>query len=597
MRNITIYIAILIAALSTTNTYAQVAFTESNLPIIVINTYGNTINNEKPVGSRMMVIFHEDGGKNYLADTSKIRALNYNGDITIKIRGHSSQLIDKKPYSIHTTLQSGDNNNVSLLGLPAENDWVLNNIAYDPSYIRDYISYGLSEQLGNYAPRCQYCEVVIDGDYKGLYILTEKMKANKNRIDIKKTDENSKNTDCGYIFEANRSINSTSWIDYPSNKFGSDSIMYSIKYPKKENISKNQLEFIQNFYRDFTEKVHSRNENIDNGFPSMIDIQSFVDFMLIGEFTSNADIYQYSTYFHKDIKAKLRAGPVWDFNLTFGNDIRKNRSQHDLWQFSNYTNEGAMFWKELFNCPTFRCHLSKRWHELTAAGQPLEYKSVCSFIDETVSTLTNAIQRDCIRWGKNDQHESNIGSMKEWIRKRIEWMNSNIGSCEQCKYENVPKLVISRINYNPRHAGPVSSDELEFIEITNNSDEQVNLAGIYFGGTGFNYVFPSNSSLMPNEKAIICSDSLQFIAHYGQIPFGQYARHLSNQSQRLVLYDAWGNLIDEVTYSCNPPWPKATNGQGSFLELNDLNSDNSIAKNWHSAKSISQTKHSRSGQK
>ena len=130
-------------------------------------------------------------------------------------------------------------------------------------------------------------------------------------------------------------------------------------------------------------------------------------------------------------------------------------------------------------------------------------------------------------------------------------------------------------------------NQLEFIEITNNSDEQVNLTGIYFGGLGISYVFPINARLLPHKSAIICSDSIAFKEHYRQNPFGQYARHLSNQSQRLILYDAWGNLIDEVTYSSLPPWPQEPNGQGSFLELIDLNADNSLAENWKAAETIS----------
>ncbi|MBR5984413.1 MAG: CotH kinase family protein [Bacteroidales bacterium] len=585
MRNITIYIVILIAALSTTNTYGQVAFTDSNLPIIVINTCGNTINNENPIRSTMKIIFHEDGNRNYLSDTSNLQALNYNGYIQIKLRGNSSQYQTKKPYSIHTIHVNNDNNNVSLLGLPPENDWVLNNIAFDPSYIRDFISYGLSEKMGNYAPRCRFCEVVIDGNYEGLYVFTEKMKADKNRIDIEKTPENPYNSsDYGYIIKADRDINQTSWFDYPYHTSYCDSIMYSITYPKIENIRPSEIEYMHNYYFELTENIHEQNDAIDIGFPSMIDIQSFIDFMLIGEFSSNVDIYQLSTYLHKDAKGKLRAGPVWDFNLTFGNDIQTNRSRYNVWQFSNYTNEGAKFWTDLFNNSTYRCHMSKRWHEVTAESQPLNYENVCSFIDETQSIIAEAVPRDCARWQTTNHQASNIDSMKNWIQKRVEWMNNNIGSCEQCQDESVPDLVISSINYNPPQQSLINSDKLEFIEITNNSDERVNLTGIYFGGMGLCYTFPVNSFLMPNQKATICSDSLQFVSHYAQIPFGQYTRQLSDQSQRLVLYDAWCNLIDEVTYSCNPPWPEEANGHGYFLELIDINSDNSLAENWRATK-------------
>jgi len=563
--------------------YAQ-DFTSSNLPIVVIETHGNTINNENDIRAKMKIVYHENGQRNYLSDTSNLTDLNYNGNIEIKVRGYTSQSTSKKPYKVHTVNENNENNNVSLLGLPPENDWVLNNISYDPSYIRDYISYGLSEKMGNYAPRCRYCEVVINGDYRGLYVFTEKLKVDKNRIDIEKTPENPQDTTAtGYLIKADRE--EAHWQDYAYNH---QTIDYTVKYPKLEYITPQQMDYIRNYYFKFTELVNSQNNAIDVGIPSMIDIQSFIDYMLMGEFSSNVDIYQLSTFFHKDAKGKLRAGPVWDFNLTFGNDLPTiNRSLYNVWQFSNGSNEGSKFWTDLFNNSTFRCHLSKRWYELTSEHQPLNYETVCSFIEETRLIIEEAVPRDCARWQIANQQTSNIDTLKGWIQKRIEWMNSNIGSNEQCQDEYVPNLVISRINYNPKSQGLVNSDMLEFIEITNNSDDRVNLTGIYFGGMGLSYIFPINSFLQPHQSAIICSDSLQFVNHYAQIPFGQYTRHLSNQSQQLVLLDAWGNLIDAVTYSCNPPWPLEANGQGSFLELIDVNLDNSFAENWRASEYLS----------
>ena len=517
---------------------------------------------------------------------SDFRTLNYNGDIEIKIRGNTSQYPPKKPYKIHTIHADNENNNVSLLGLPPENDWILNNIAYEPSYIRDFISYGLSEKIGNYAPRCRYCEVVIDGNYKGLYVFTEKLKADKSRIDIQRQQTpDSPDNGCAYIFKADRE--EMSWQDEAYHNSPNNPIIYTIRQPDAEHITQEQIDYIRNYYFNFTELAYTQNQAIDVGFPAFIDIPSFIDFMLIGEFSSNVDIYQVSTYFHKDIQGKLRAGPVWDFNLTFGNDIQTNRSRYNVWQFSNHNNEGSKFWTDLFNNPTFRCYMSKRWHELTDDGQPLNNESVFSYIDETVEPLADAITRDCTRWNKTDHHASNIDSMKTWITNRINWINTKLNSYEQCENESVPNLVISRINYNPKQIGMTNPDRLEFIEITNNSNEQVNLSGIYFGGLGLSYVFPINSSLMPHKSAIICSDSIAFKQNYAKNPFGQYARHLSNQSQRLALYDAWGNLIDEVAYSSRPPWPQEANGRGSFLELIDLNSDNALPENWRASQILS----------
>jgi len=97
---------------------------------------------------------------------------------------------------------------------------------------------------------------------------------------------------------------------------------------------------------------------------------------------------------------------------------------------------------------------------------------------------------------------------------------------------------------------------------------------------GITYRFPNNSHLAAREALLLCSDSLAFIDRYQTVPFGQYTRKLSNKSENLVLADAWGNIIDEVHYYDSEPWPTEPDGNGPYLELKDLDSDNSLAENW-----------------
>ena len=106
--------------------------------------------------------------------------------------------------------------------------------------------------------------------------------------------------------------------------------------------------------------------------------------MIVAEIASNPDSYQFSTFFHKDRGGKLRAGPVWDYNLSYGNDLFVfgfDRSFYDVWQFE-YENMGAKFWKDLFQDSTFKCYLSKRWFELTAENEALNYTTISNLIDE-----------------------------------------------------------------------------------------------------------------------------------------------------------------------------------------------------------------------
>ena len=126
----------------------------------------------------------------------------------------------------------------------------------------------------------------------------------------------------------------------------------------------------------------------------------------------------------------------------------------------------------------------------------------------------------------------------------------------------------------------INGDLFEFIEITNNSDEEVDLTGMYFRELGVTYTFPEHAHIEGHQAVILCSDSLMFTEFYNTTPFGQYTRKLSNKSENLVLADAWGNVIDQVCYSDSLPWPMEADGEGPYLELEDLDSDNSLPENW-----------------
>ena len=304
--------------------------------------------------------------------------------------------------------------------------------------------------------------------------------------------------------------------------------------------------------------------------------------MIIGEFASNVDVYAFSTFFHKDRKGKLRAGPVWDYNLTYGHDEFGNRSRYDVWQFDNDDNNGPKFWKDLFETIAFRCYFAKRWFEVTAEGMPLNYNQISARMDELDQLIAEAVVRDNQRWGYMNQHAYEVQAMKTWIQQRINWLNNNIMSFNNC-YAELPPLVISRINYHPLPNDTIDGDNYEFIQINNNGDDDVDLTGIYFRKLGVTYRFPNGSTLAARDSLVLCSDSLRFMERYNRVPFGQYMRKLSNNSEDVVIADAWGNIIDEVHYADTLPWPIEADGQGAYLQLIDLNLDNNLPESWIAA--------------
>ncbi|MFZ4670433.1 MAG: CotH kinase family protein [Flavobacterium sp.] len=569
-------------------------FTDSNLPIVIITTDINPatslpyeIVDDPDVFGTMKIIKRPNGSRNYLTDQNTAALLNYNGRLSIQIRGSSSQDLPKKGYKVTTLLADNvTNNNVALLGMPAENDWILNGLAFDPSLIRDYLAYNLSRQMGNYAPRTQYCEVLINGEYKGLYLLQEKIKADSNRVNILKittTDISGDNLTGGYITKADKTTGGDP-VAWTTIAYNGQDVNYIHDLPKPEDVTTEQDNYIYTQFTNLQTALTGNNMTLLNGYPARIDIPSFVDFMISNDFAANADGYQLSTYFHKDRKGKLRAGPIWDFNLTWGNDLFQyglDRSKYYTWQFLNGDNEGSKFWRDMFNNAIFKCYLSKRFNQLIQANQPLNTAVLNTFIDNTITLISEAKVRENQKWNTIPNYALEIANLKAFISNRTNWMTNNLGGFASCANVAVPPLVITKINYNPSTSGSfLVSNDLEFIEIQNTGTTLVTLSGIYFSELGMSYQFPYNATIAGNSSLYLASNASVFQSKYGFAPFGQFTRNLSNKSQKIVIADAFGNIIDSVEYFDTSPWPTAADGGGSYLQLTSTSLDNNLGSSW-----------------
>lgn len=413
------------------------------LPLLLIDTYGEEIPDEPRIKAHMGLIHNRLGAYNKSGDSYS----EYNGQISIERRGESSQYFyDKKSFSIETQTSNGDNNNVSLLGLPEENDFVLNAPFGDKSLMRNVLSYRLFENFGHYSPRTRFVELILNGDYQGVYVLTEKIKRDKNRVDIAKIspkDTTLEDISGGYILRIDKTSDmdpseyweSTVLPPYPENS----RVTYQYFDPDYYELTVAQREYVKGYLQEFEQTLLADNfADPTFGYRSYLDVPSFIDLMILNEFTKDVDAFRLSHYFYKqkDTKGgKLISGPPWDYNLTFGNnDFTTSFHKPENWI---HTHRIAVYWwLRALEDPWFANQLHCRWDEVYATVMSPE--NINGMIDSNLLVMDEAITRNFIRWpilgtyvwpnsfvGTSYSHEMTY--LRDWIGDRLYWMNERWG--------------------------------------------------------------------------------------------------------------------------------------------------------------------------
>jgi len=430
----------------------QIQFTSSNLPIVIINTNGQDITSDEKITADMGIIFNGEGVRNYLTNPYN----NYNGKIGIEIRGSSSQSFPKKQYAVETRDSLGEDLDVSLLGFPEESDWILFAPYNDKSLMRDVLIYKLASDMGRYASRSKYCEVVLNNEYVGVYVLLEKVKRDNDRVNIKKLEPTDITGDAitgGYIIKIDKTDGEevdgwySTYLPYPQSQH---SIFYQYHYPKPDEIVQQQQDYIKSKIFSF-ETMMAFNTNISDsadGYPKFLDADSFVDFVLVNEVAKNVDAYRLSTYLYKDRDSrntKIFAGPVWDFNLGFGNADYYEGWIPNGWQLeylSNYGNmmEGESFlipnwWLKLFQDSLFQNKVYARWQNVKT--NIFNTQKINHYIDSLTILLDESKTRNFEKWQVLgvwvwpnyyvfSTYAQEVSFLKSWINDRLNWMNTNM---------------------------------------------------------------------------------------------------------------------------------------------------------------------------
>ncbi len=419
-----------------------VTLTSSNLPIVVVNTNGQTIVDEPDIIAEMGIIDNGPGIRNYTTDPYN----DYDGYVTIEIRGQTSQqFFPKKSYGFETSDQFGNDIDTNILGFPKEEDWILNGPYSDKTFIRNTVAMRMGRDMGWYASRTQPCELIINGEYRGVYIMMEKIKRDNDRVDIAKltvADTTGDDLTGGYIFKIDKG-NDGGWLsNYDLYTSPLEKLEFQYVYPKSINILPPQEQYIQAYVDSFENAIASPSYHNSAGkrYTEYIHLNSFVDNFIINEVTKNVDGYRLSTYFHKDKNSndgKIVAGPIWDFNLGFSNCNYCNADVTSGWMYDVHCDdENPFWWHYMRQDSVFINALSCRWNYLRSTTLDLGYLN--TYIDSMATYLDEAQQRNFAKWPilgnyvwpnpspYPTTYAGEIQNLKSWLQDRITWMDNNI---------------------------------------------------------------------------------------------------------------------------------------------------------------------------
>jgi hypothetical protein len=412
----------------------------SNLPIAIIDTFGKHVGQTTETQTLTFTGFIDN------TDRGRARITN-SPDLIVKaglnIRGKSSEGFAKKQYHLETLNEYNKDKSVSILGFPAESDWVLQAPYSDKSLMRNFLAYKWSNDIGRYAVRSQFIELFLNtngggvsmDDYVGVYILMEKIKISENRVNITKL-EPSDNTEPeitgGYIVKKDK-------LDSGDLTFNTSRGLTLIHLePDRTEITQEQMNWIRNYLNEFEAVLYGPNftDPID-GYAKYIDIDSFIDHHIIVELTKNIDGFRLSTYMFKDRGDKLNMGPVWDYNLSLGNADYLEGWIPTGWYYDLLSDGDYPWWRRLFQDPEFQLRYADRWFVLRRSL--FDTDLLLQDIDDIVKLLDEAQVRNFNRWNIlgtyvwpnwfiAQTYQEEIDWMKGWLEQRLNWMDSKISA-------------------------------------------------------------------------------------------------------------------------------------------------------------------------
>ena len=439
----------------------------SNLPIVVLDSFGVPVDNytgsdrEYRYTYAVVIAVNPATGRATITDTP-----DFQGRCGTHVRGESSAGFPQRQYAWELWDNHNADKDASILGMPAESDWILYAPWSDKSLMRDVLTFGTMRKLRTdyMASRTKFCELIYNQNsgspvdyangYRGVYAIKEKLKINSERVDIAKLNELTKdapNVNGGYIFRKDKNdADSTAW---GTATYGIGLASYS-----PDLLTAPQLASLQGYVNSFESALAGASfTNPTTGYAAWMEADTFIDAQWFVEWTKQVDGYVFSTYFHKDRNGKLRAGPIWDFNIALGNADYATGDTPTGWLYDTSgtaTGTGSLWYPRLHEDPWYRLrHFDRYW---VLRRGILATTAILGDIDANASALLNGSAtpvtnsmaplpplqenpamrhfRKFPRLGEYDwpnapgyasrtTYQSEVSYMKTWLTTRLNWLD------------------------------------------------------------------------------------------------------------------------------------------------------------------------------
>lgn len=449
----------------------NVRVTQTNLPIVFITVNGRMIRRDDYVLARMKIIHNGDGQLNY-ADTVAHpgQTVDYEGYIALKYRGNSSfDQSDKKPLAFRTLESNllpdygGAKQKVKILGMKKDNKWGFIAPWCDETMIRDVLSFELARPWMDWVPSARMCEVFLDGTYYGVYALCERVSKGKHRLNLNEPGEDGGDLTGDYHVSVDHGYDpyfTSRYHPWQSLDGSSVATWFNIKYEYEDPEDEEFWELPEGT----REALHAEVDRMESafmadnwqdpvaGYRRVIDVQSFMDYMLATELSMNIDGYRLSTHLYKHSDTRAATDSVdarwkttlWDFNIAWGNANYYDGEKTDRWQFMlniNHTGDDCpvpFYWYRMLQDTAYVSALKLRWQHYRATNHSDE--RLMATVDSLTHLLTaqGAADRNEQAWGiyqRNSiwpipyyarNYEQAVSYLKNWIEQRLLFLDKHL---------------------------------------------------------------------------------------------------------------------------------------------------------------------------